>query len=244
MPGICKKHQVTLTLSFDPSNSFCLMCEKEPKGEPTKNEDGFRLTAAPAGVNDVQYYSVIEDSDWGGKPKYTYLFKTQEAAKKELDLRSAADLNTTFYVALVTTKIKCTQWHKTGMSIPTYAVWQDKSFPVNPNGNHAKMVQKVNGLSTARKTTQAKLKPKYGGSLNKGMVTPLPTPTSSPKSTGPAPIPMPTSVPAPAPKKKTSVAPTPAAKKPTSSPLKKRLLPVQPLELKRQLEKQKPEKAI
>lgn len=193
MPPICKKHKIEHTLSFDPNNTFCLECANEPKGAPTKSEDGFRITAAPVGIDDVKYFSVLEAKGWSGSPQYCYLFKNQPAAKKELDMRSLADLNVTFFVAIVSTKIKCVQWRANGMSIPTYAIWPEGHFPAKPNGNHAKFVKKVTGLNTAKKMTQGKLKPKYGGSLNKGTVTPIPynnTP-ATPKSAGGAPISMP-----------------------------------------------------
>lgn len=221
MSTFCKKHNRAHTPSFDLNNTFCFECENEPKGTPTKNADGFRITAAPVGIDDTEYFSVLEVKDWGARPQYCYLFKTQAAAKKELDLRAAADLNATFSVAIVSTKVKCVQWRTNGMSIPTYAVWYKNDFPTNPNGNHAKMVKKVIGLNTTPKRTQAKLKPKYGGSLNKGMVTPIPSSVPTPKSTAPAPIPMPTPAPKKAAPKK--VAKAVAKRKPTlrKSPTKK-----------------------
>lgn len=233
--NFCDIHKIPHTSSFLESNTFCLKCEMEPKGEPTVNTDGFRICAPPVGNDYRTYYAVVEQPWPEHKPQFVFIFKTADKARAEVDKREALDLDTTFIGITIESLAVCSEWFPTGMSKDMFTVWQPKGVPKVLNGNHGVYINTLVDSTTAKKIKQAKLKPKYGGSMNKKPVTGIPTnPTPGPVVTtpgGPSPVkPTPTAKPT-----KNPTVNKPAVKKPI---VKKKAV------VKKPLVKKKPAKKV
>lgn len=216
--NFCKKHNIELTPSFDLSNLFCLECEKEPKNEREVIAGGFKLASPPIGDNFFTYYALsLVGWHWRRGPQYTNLFKTEDAARKEIAARVKDKLRVDFVGIEVKSLTECKTWFTSGMSKRIYAVWHNKHIPSKYDGNHAEMVREIVDATTAKKLKQAKLKPKYGGAMKP--ISPTPTGNTPPSPT-PAPTP-PQSAPTTVSPKKVTKPPlkkTPASKSPTNKP--------------------------
>jgi hypothetical protein len=116
----------------------------------------FRIPPAPTYKEENFYYAVLQlKKNWAKTAQFAHIFENMAAAQVELKLRKDANLGVTFRVGKIVTSRKCDAWLPTGMSSPTYAIWNgEANTPPSTNGRHATMTEWVH--STGFNTTMAR----------------------------------------------------------------------------------------
>ena len=144
--NFCDKHKVKKRILFG-NLTYCQKCDDDVDKETTKkvNKDGFVVPDAPTFVEEHYYYAVLEDKkNWSKKPQFVRVANSLAPAMVELKLKTDSKLGVKFRVAKVLTSTHCVDWLPSGISSPTYAVWNGiKNTPVKVNGRHSTLIEWV-----------------------------------------------------------------------------------------------------
>jgi hypothetical protein len=169
----CDEHK-TKKIPIFGNIMFCPRCDEEPKEARKLNEDGFHIPPAPTYKEEHFYYSVLQlKKNWAKSPQFARIFEDMAAAQIELRIRKDAKLGVTFKIGKIVTAIACDAWLPTGMSSPTYAVWNgEENTPPKTNGRHATLTEWVRSTGfnsrsaqTGRMASAAKRQPPRVGSI-------------------------------------------------------------------------------
>lgn len=137
----CDLHKKKKSILFG-NVTYCTECDKQTEDVREVNKDGFHIPSAPTFVEEYFYYTVLEKkTKWAKKPQYTRLCQDLSAATVEVKLKNEASMGK-FKIAKVVTSVSCDAWLPSGISSPSYAIWNGViNTPPNLNGRHASLLE-------------------------------------------------------------------------------------------------------